>query len=115
MESDIDRFATNALRNKKRKEHSNKQVEDLLDLDVKTYAFSKIILESILAGSVRGNARRSNSHGTSAKCRCGAEGEDQEHIFHKCPHTKELRAPYEDAINEIVDKSGQIQQYFSRT
>ena len=52
--ANLDRHATTALRTN-RKEHATKEQKKLLDLDFKKNPL--VILDSILAGSVRGNAR----------------------------------------------------------
>ena len=59
-------------------------------------------LDIILAGSIRGNARLQHSHGIMATCMCGAPKEDQEHIFHQCPNLEEVRKPYREAIQAVV-------------
>lgn len=77
----------------------------MLDLDLKANSLDKVTIDSILAGSVRGNARMEHLHGISAKCMCGTFKEDQAHIFHDRPNTEAIRKPYRDAIQAVVQES----------
>ena len=79
---DLDRVATLALHQDRTKLVS-KEHKHLVDTKMKENPLDKAILESILAGSIRGNERLSKSHKIAAACRCGAPKEDTAHSCHQ--------------------------------
>ena len=81
-----------------------------MDLSFKENPIDKVTLDSILAGSIRGNARLQHSHGIMAKCMYGTPKEDQEYIFHQCPNLEEVRKPYREAIQAVVQESAYTRQ-----
>ena len=51
-----------------------------------------------------------HSHGITVKCMCGAPKEDQEHIFHQCPNLEEIRKPYRETMQAVVQESAYTRQ-----
>lgn len=62
-----------------------------LDFELDKNPKHKATLHSIMAGSIRPNARPAKSHGHKPKCRCGAEKEDVKHVFNSCPDHAHIR------------------------
>ena len=61
-----------------------------LDLDLDNNRKQRATLHSIMAGSIRPNARLAKSHNLMPKCRCGAEKEDVQHVFNNCPDQTQI-------------------------
>lgn len=80
-----------------------------LDLDLEENPKHKATLHSIIAGSIRPNARLSKSHGLKPACRCGAEREDVQHVFNSCPDHEHIRNKYDDLIQRVARQDGETQ------
>ena len=66
----------------------------------------KTTLHSIMAGSIRPNARLARSHGHKPKCRCGAAKEDIQHVFNWCTDHDKIREEYEELIQRVARQDG---------
>ena len=70
----------------------------------------KATLHSIIAGSIRPNARLARSHGFKPMCRCGAEKEDIQHVFNSCTDHSQIRDKYEALIQKAARQDGETQE-----
>ena len=80
-----------------------------LDLELGKNPKHKATLHSIMAGSIRPNARSAHSHGVKPCCRCGADKEDVQHVFNQCPDHNQIRQKYDDAIQKVARQDGETQ------
>ena len=83
---------------------------DKLDLDLKGKPKQKATLHSIIAGSIRPNARLAKSHEKKPRCRCGAVKEDIQHVFNECADHAKIREEYEEAIQKMARQDGETQE-----
>ena len=81
-----------------------------LDLELDKNPKHKATLHSIMAGSIRPNARITHSHGLKPSCRCGAEKEDVQHVFNHCPDHNHIREKYDEAIQKVARQDGETQE-----
>lgn len=100
----LDKPATLALRN-----HATgsvpKRYKQWLDLDFKEDRSAESALDSILAASIRPNARLCKSHSVQQTCRCGGVNEDVEHVLCHCPDHSHIRDTYMPLISEVKSLS----------
>ena len=76
----------------------------LIDIDFKKEPKARATFQSILAGSIRPNARLSHSHLLSAACRCGHQREDVQHVFKTCQDHVAIRDKYDRAISQEISR-----------
>ena len=93
---EVDRHATMALLKKtikqpRQSDNKKGNVLQELDLELDKNPKNRTALHSIVAGSIRPNARLARSHGVKPRCRCGAEKEDVQHVFNTCPDHEHIR------------------------
>ena len=69
-----------------------------------------LTVEGIIAGSVRPNSRLAKSHKMSAKCRCGKDREDLDHVFDECEDHRDIRAKYQQRIDKEVERDAETRQ-----
>ena len=67
-------------------------------------------MHSIIAGSIRPNARLARSHGHKPKCRCGAAKEDIQHVFNCCIDHEKMREKYDELIQKVARQGGETQE-----
>ena len=112
----VDRQATLAILNNtvrkptKKEEGAKDNVLHALDLEIKTNPKHKATLHSILAGSIRPNARMAKSHSFKPMCRCGAEKEDVQHVFNDCENHSHIREEYDTHIQKVARQDESTQE-----
>ena len=67
----------------------------------------KLTVESIIAGSIRPNCKLATSHKLPAKCRCGKDIEDLEHVFFECAQYTHIRQKYEPRIMTEISRDAE--------
>ena len=111
----VDRQATMAIvKNKLRKrpttQNNKENVWGEVDLDHGNLKHMAT-LQSIMAGSIRPNARLAKSHGLTPKCRCGADKEDSQHVFNECKDHAQIRDKYDKLIQKVARQDGETQEH----
>ena len=108
----VDRHATMALlrttikQSRQQEEKKKESVLQELDLELDKVPKHRAILNSIMIGTIRPNARLAKSHVLKPKCRCGAEKEDVQHVFNDCPDHLQISEDTTIKSNKSQDKMG---------
>ena len=82
----------------------------LIDLDFKKEPKARATLHSILAESIRPNARLAHSHELSPACRCGCVREDVQHVFEACEDHRSIRQTYDNAMCQETSRDAETRQ-----